>query len=259
MLIIGQIQECTMLERLHIGTSGWSYKHWAGLFYPEMVKPAKYLEYYVTEFDCVELNASFYRTPSIKTVEGWARRTPTSFQFCVKMNRFITHRKKLVNAAEPLECFLAVFDPLRDRLGPFLVQLPPNLRFDMSIAESFLQMLASYRDTGEFALEARHDSWFTPESLSLLRHYGIASVIADSGGRFTEAGALTSPTVYLRFHGPGGLYSSRYSNEELTDYARKITGWLSEGGEIWAFFNNDIDGHAIHNARELHALVKSMI
>jgi uncharacterized protein YecE (DUF72 family) len=248
-----------MLERLHIGTSGWSYKHWAGLFYPEGVKPAKYLEYYVTEFDCVELNASFYRTPGIKTVEGWTRRTPASFRFCVKMNRVVTHLKKLVDAAEPLERFLAVFDPLRDRLGPFLVQLPPNLRFDSNLSKAFLQLLASHRNTGEFALEARHDSWFTPESISLLRHYGIVHVIADSGGRFAEAEALTSSTVYLRFHGRGGLYSSHYSIEELTDYARKITGWLSEGGEIWAFFNNDIDGHAVHNAHELHALVKSMI
>ena len=175
------------------------------------------------------------------------------------MNRVITHLKKLVDAAEPLERFLAVFDPLRKRLGPFLVQLPPNLRFDSNLSESFLQLLASHRNSGEFALEARHDSWFTTESISLLSHYGIIHVIADSGGRFAETEALTSPTVYLRFHGRDGLYSSRYSIEELTDYARKITGWLSEGGEIWAFFNNDIDGHAVHNAHELHALVKSMI
>jgi len=248
-----------MIEHLHIGTSGWSYKHWSGLFYPEGVKPAKYLEYYVTEFDCVELNASFYRIPNVKTVEGWARRTPVSFRFCVKMSQFITHRKKLVDVAEPLGRFLAVFDPLRDRLGPFLIQLPPSLRFDSSVAEAFLEMLASYRNTGEFALEARHDSWFTPGSLSLLRHYGIASVIADSGGRFAEAEALTSPTVYLRFHGRDGLYSSPYSTDELTSIACKITVWLAEGRQVWAFFNNDIDGHAVHNARELQALVESMI
>ena len=160
-----------MLEHLHIGTSGWSYKHWSGLFYPESVKPAKYLEYYVTEFDCVELNASFYRNPSIKTVEGWVRRTPASFRFCVKMNQFITHRKKLVDAAEPLGRFMTVFNLLRDRIGPFLVQLPPSLRFDSSVAEAFLQLLASHRNIGEFALEVRHDSWFMPESISLLRYW----------------------------------------------------------------------------------------
>ena len=248
-----------MIERLQIGTSGWSYKHWSGLFYPEGVKPAKYLEYYVTEFGCVELNASFYRTPSVKTVEGWARRTPVSFRFCVKMNQFITHRKKLVDTAEPLARFLAVFDPLRERLGPFLIQLPPSLRFDSKVAEAFLQLLASYRDNREFALEARQDSWFTPGSLSLLRRYGITNVIADSGGRFSESEALTSPTVYLRFHGRGGLYSSPYSTSELTSFACKITGWLVEGRQVWAFFNNDIDGHAVYNARELHALAESMI
>ena len=182
-----------------------------------------------------------------------------SFRFCIKMSQFITHRKKLVDTAGPLERFLAVFDPLRDRLGPFLVQLPPSLRFDSSVAEAFLQLIASYRNTGEFALEARHDSWFMPESISLLRHYGIASVIADSGGRFAEAEALTAPTVYLRFHGRGGLFSSLYSTDELTSFACKIKVWLAEGRQVWAFFNNDIDGHAAHNARELHGLVESMI
>jgi uncharacterized protein YecE (DUF72 family) len=246
-----------MLEHLHIGTSGWSYQHWSGLFYPEGVKPAKYLEYYVTRFDCVELNASFYRLPAVKTVEGWARRTRASFRFCAKMNRLITHRKRLVEAAEPLQRFLALFDPLCDRLGPFLIQLPPSLRFDSRVAGAFLQLLASHQNTHEFALEARHESWFTFEALSLLEDHGVAAVIADSGGRFAETEALTSPIVYLRFHGPSGLYSSPYSTEGLTTYARKITSWLSEGRQVWAFFNNDIDAHAVHNARELQALVES--
>ena len=247
-----------MLECLHIGTSGWSYQHWSGVFYPEGVKPAKYLEYYVKEFGCVELNASFYRVPVPKTVEGWAQRTPTSFRFCAKMSRFITHRKKLVDVSEPLERFLAVFDPLRDRLGPFLVQLPPSLRFDPRISEAFLEMLSSQQKTDEFALEARHKSWFTSEALSLLRRNGIASVIADSGGRFAEVDAVTSPSVYLRFHGPNGLYRSPYSTDQLTFYARKIKGWLMEERQVWAFFNNDFDGHAINNAHELQALVESM-
>jgi uncharacterized protein YecE (DUF72 family) len=245
-----------VLERLRIGTSGWSYPHWSGLFYPKGVKPPKYLEHYVTEFGCVELNASFYRVPSVKTVEGWARRTPRSFRFCAKMNRFITHRKRLVDTEEPLERFLAVFEPLHDQLGPYLVQLPPSLRFDSRVAEAFLERLASHRGTDQFALEARHESWFTPEALSLLSQYGIASVIADSGGRFTEAEAPTSPTVYLRFHGPGGLYRSPYPIDRLTIYARRITGWLAEGRQVWAFFNNDFAGHAVHNARELRALVE---
>jgi uncharacterized protein YecE (DUF72 family) len=244
-----------MIERLHIGTSGWSYKHWSGLFYPESVKPARYLEHYVTAFDCVELNASFYRTPGIKTVQGWARRTPASFRFCAKMSRFITHQKRLLNAAESLDRFLAVFDPLRDRLGPFLVQLPPSLRFNLSIADPFLNLLSSRRNIGEFALEARHDSWFTPESLSLLRHYGIASVIAYSGGRFSGAEVLTNHIVYLRFHGPDGHYHSSYTTDALSTYARKITGWLVEGRNVWAFFNNDFNGHAVRNAQELKGLI----
>jgi uncharacterized protein YecE (DUF72 family) len=246
-----------MLERVHIGTSGWSYKHWSGIFYPEEVMPAKYLEHYVTAFDCVELNASFYRLPGIKKVEGWARRTPSSFRFCAKMSRFITHQKKLVDAEEPLERFLAVFAPLRDRLGPFLVQLPPSLHFDPGIAGAFLHLLDSHRNIGEFALEARHESWFTPDSISLLKYYGIANVIADSGGRFAGGELRTHSIVYLRFHGPDGRYHNSYTTGALEIYARKIIGWLSEGCRVWAFFNNDFEAHAIHNARELKALVVS--
>ncbi len=248
-----------MLERLHIGTSGWSYKHWSGIFYPEGVKPAKYLEYYVTAFDCVELNASFYRIPNVKTVRGWARRTPASFRFCAKMSRLITHRKKLVDAAEPIERFLTVFDPLSDRLGPFLVQLPPGLRFNPDIARALLQSLALHRNMGEFALEARHDSWFAPESVSLLKHYGIASVISDSGGRFAASEKLTTSLVYLRFHGPDGRYQLPYTTGAIETFARKIIGWLSRGCQVWAFFNNDFNGHAIHNARELKGLVEQNI
>ena len=191
-----------LLEHFLVGTSGWSYAHWSGLFYPEGVKPAQYLEHYATVFSCVELNASFYRVPRIQTVEGWAQRTPPSFRFCAKMNRFITHRKKLVDVAEPLDRFLGVFDPLRDRLGPFLVQLPPSLRFDPDIAESFLQLIDTYRDRHAFALEARHPSWFIPEALNLLRTYSMSLVIANSGGRFPETDTLTGSTVYIRFHGP---------------------------------------------------------
>jgi uncharacterized protein YecE (DUF72 family) len=246
-----------MLQRLHIGTSGWSYKHWSGSFYPEKVKPAKYLEHYVTAFDCVELNASFYRIPNIQTVQGWARRTPSSFRFCAKMSRFITHQKKLKDAAEALDRFLNVFEPLRDRLGPYLVQLPPSLRFDPEIAGAFFRLLASRRNLGEFALEARHDSWFMPESVFLMEHYGIASVIADSGGRFAGEELRTHSIVYLRFHGPDGHYHDSYTTETLETYARKIIGWLSEGCRVWAFFNNDFEGHAVNNARELKALVAS--
>jgi uncharacterized protein YecE (DUF72 family) len=248
-----------MIERLHVGTSGWSYKHWSGIFYPEDVKPAKYLEHYVTVFDCVELNASFYRMPNIKTVQGWARRTPASFRFCAKMSRFITHQKKLVDETEPLDRFLSVFHPLSSRIGPFLVQLPPGLRFDPDKADAFFHLLASRRNICEFALEARHDSWFAPESVSLLKHYGIANVIADPGGRFAGSEVPTNSLVYLRFHGPDGHYHDSYTTGALEIHARKIFGWLSQGCHVWAFFNNDFNGHAVHNARELKGLIEQNI
>src|SRR5512137_1590214 len=111
---------------LHVGTSGWSYKHWAEVFYPKDIRSDKYLEYYITRFACVELNSSFYNLPRETTVAGWMNRTPGTFRFCPKLSRLITHQMQLVNIEEALQRFFYVFEIMKDRLGPVLVQLPPG-------------------------------------------------------------------------------------------------------------------------------------
>jgi len=245
------------MSKFYVGTSGWSYRHWLGVFYPENLKPAKFLEFYVEHFDCVELNASFYRLPNEKTVENWAKRTPERFKFCLKLSRLITHQKRLAGAQEPLGTFFERFRLLKEagKLGPVLVQLPPSLRFDREVAEGFFSLLNEYYGDHRFALEARHASWFVEEALHLLEEHGIAHVIADSGGRFPSYEAVTADFVYLRFHGPGKLYASNYPDEMLEASAGKITRWLKEGLEVWAFFNNDVGGYAVRNAQRLHELV----
>jgi uncharacterized protein YecE (DUF72 family) len=246
------------MNGFRVGTSGWSYKHWAGgVFYPADVKSAKWLEYYLTQFDCTELNASFYRLPEAKTVDGWRERVPADFKFCPKLSRWITQLKKLKDPAEPLKTFFDRFEPLRERLGPVLVQLPPNFGYDAARTEFFYTLLREHYAAYRFALEARHESWFSPASLDLMRQYRIALVIADSGTRFPHNETITADWTYLRFHGPDGLYASNYAPEQLAGYADKIKAWLEQGLQVWAFFNNDAQGYAPKNARQLRDLVKA--
>ena len=242
---------------LNIGTSGWSYKHWSGVFYPEEIKPVSFLEYYVKHFRCVELNSSFYHLPKETTIKGWIKRTPNLFIFCPKLSRYITHQKRLTDCDEALERFFGLFGPMKHRLGPVLIQLPPGLHFNKLLIQHFSGILRDKYTGYRFAMEVRHKSWINDNFFDILTKEGIAFVIADSGKRFPYHEVVTSGYVYLRFHGREKLYASDYSDEILNDYAGKIRKWLKEGKEVWIFFNNDFGGFAINNAKRLIELVGS--
>lgn len=244
------------IPHLFIGTSGWSYKHWAGTFYPENVKSAGYLEYYTTNFNCVELNSSFYHLPLKTTVAGWVRRTSEPFMFCPKISRYVTHLKRLVNVEESLNLYFDVFEGMKARLGPVLIQLPPGLSFDKQLINNFLDLLTGKYGDYRFAIEARHKSWFTDDCFKLLEPYNTALVIADSGRRYPYYEVATADSVYFRFHGHEQLYASDYSEQELQYYAGKMIGWLKENKEVWAFFNNDFQGFAPKNAKRLKEIIK---
>ncbi len=243
----------------HIGTSGWSYRHWVRPFYPPKTPAAKFLEHYTRHFDCVELNASFYRLPRPSTVAGWLERTPPGFCFCVKLSRLITHLRRLEAVDEPLAAFFERFAPLRPRMGPVLIQLPPSLAYDRRLFERFLQALQPFSAHHRFALEARHESWMASEALEHLSAGGLAWVIAHSNGRFPYKEAVTTDFVYLRFHGPEKLYGSGYPDEQLCEYARKVAAWLTSDRHVWAFFNNDIGGHAVQDAQRLKDFVEEAL
>jgi len=245
----------TTLPHLFVGTSGWSYDHWKGIFYPVTVKPPYYLEYYVTRFNCVELDSSFYHLPLKKTTTGWMERTPDTFMFCPKLSRYITHQKRLVDAEEPLKKYFEVFDVMKKRLGPVLIQLPPGLSFDKPLISRFLDILKEEYNDYRFAIEARHKSWITDDCFKLFNQYQIAFVIADSGKRFPYYEAVTADFVYFRFHGHEKLYASDYSEQELQQYAEKILNWLKGTKEVWAFFNNDFYGFAVKNASRLKEIL----
>lgn len=239
------------MSRPAIGTSGWNYAHWKGCFYPEDLPSSQWLEFYSRHFRTVELNVTFYRTPQETTVRKWVNATPEDFVFSVKMNRRITHRHRLSGAEEALETFLAMLSGFGQRLGVVLMQLPPSLRFDRERAESFFEALRRKSPHIRYALEPRHQTWLQKDAYALLRHYEIAFCQADSGGRYPTAEVVTAPFVYLRFHGPGALYASAYTDGQLRAVAEKIRAWRDQGLDAYAYFNNDFHGYAVENARKL--------
>lgn len=240
---------------IYIGTSGWHYKHWKKRFYPDEVKAADYLSYYAQFFATAEINASFYRLPLVTTVQEWAKTVNTRFRFCPKISRYVTHTKKLRDPEQTLPRFFDVFDTIIKKLGPVLLQLPPNLHFHEERVKDFLDVLTTWKGY-RFALEPRHESWLEPEALSLLKKYKIAFVIAHSGNRFPSGEFITAKDIYIRFHGPEGNYASGYSAAFLQQYAHKIVQWQQSGHHIWVFFNNDGNAYAIKNARTLIDYIK---
>jgi uncharacterized protein YecE (DUF72 family) len=239
-----------------IGTSGWSYQHWRERFYPAGVPERRWLEYFAGEFPTVELNSTFYHDPKPETYDGWRERTPASFVFAVKMSRFITHRRLLAEAGEPLDRFLVGARRLAEKLGPVLVQLPPTLERDDVLLARFLGLLRESpagRDL-RYAFEFRHPSWLAEEVYRLLADARISLCWNDYGG-VGVSGVVTADFIYLRRHGAGGRYTGCYSDEALAEDARLLAQHLKEGRDAFAYFNNDARAFATENARTLTALL----
>jgi uncharacterized protein YecE (DUF72 family) len=247
-----------MKRKFHIGTSGWNYKHWKGRFYPADLKEKEWLSYYSKHFDITEINSSFYHMPTEKTVLNWAATVKKKFMFCPKISRYITHMKKLNDPEEPVEYFFKVFDHMHDHLGPVLVQLPRMVTFKPEKTEHFYSLLRDRYREYAFAMEIRHDSWLTKESIDLMKKYNMSFVISQSGGYFPYEELVTAKDIYVRFHGPTSLYSSNYTDAMLKKYAKMFTKWIKDGHVVWAFFNNDVPDHAPRNALRLKEIMEDM-
>jgi len=232
---------------LRIGTSGWSYNHWKGLFYPEELPKEEWLEHYCQHFDTVELNSSFYHLPKLMTFENWYKRTPNGFLFSVKGSRFISHILKLNRAREPLQRLLDIASGLKEKLGPILFQLPPNFTIDLERLEKFAKVLPTDR---RFTFEFRHESWFGDETYNLLKKNNLALTISDTP-KYPLVFEVTADFVYVRLHGHEVLYASKYSQTELKEWAERIKGWLEQNLDVHIYFDNDAHAHAIQNAQEL--------
>jgi uncharacterized protein YecE (DUF72 family) len=237
---------------VHIGCSGWNYRDWREVIYPEGLPARRWLERYSELFDTVEVNATFYRLPSESAVKGWAEQTPRGFTFAVKASRYLTHVKRL-NTVEPgVKRF---FDPLAalDRarkLGPILWQLPETFKRDDDRLAQTLDRLPKGRHCFEF----RHPSWFTEETYALLRRHRAALVIGDHPERPFQTHEVTAKWTYVRFHYGHRGRRGNYSQRELKEWARRIDCWRGEL-EVYAYFNNDWGGIAPRNARALAALL----
>ena len=244
----------TTVSKVRIGCSGWVYKHWRGIFYPEGLPQRLWFERYSQEFDTVEINNSFYRLPRGDTFEKWRKQAPPGFCYAVKANRFLTPAKKLKDCEEPFERMMSAVRHLGNRLGPVLYQLPPKMKINLERLESFLKILP--KDVTS-VFEFRNTSWYEPETYGLLDRYGASFCVHDMPGSKSERIAV-GPIVYARFHGGEGKYWGRYSDEGLLGWTDWLIDQARSGRTCWCYFNNDIYGHAIEDARTLKAMVRQM-
>jgi uncharacterized protein YecE (DUF72 family) len=250
----------------HIGCSGWHYPGWRGVFYPAELPTSAWLRYYTTRFRTVELNNSFYRLPSEDTFASWRGQVPRGFLFAVKASRFLTHIKRLRDPEEPLQRLLAHALPLGSTLGPVLYQLPPRWLPDPERLETFLAALPERpgprsRQRLHHVIEMRDVRGYEPWVLEMLRRYRVSLCIHDM--RESESPlVMTGPIAYLRFHGYGVKYGGSYPDDVLNEWAAWIEGALDSGHDVYAYFNNDVNGYAVYDAERLrlrvegHAAVK---
>jgi uncharacterized protein YecE (DUF72 family) len=241
------------LKPMHVGCSGWNYRHWRETVYPKGLPARRWLEHYATLFDTVEVNNTFYRLPSRTAVEGWAEQTPPGFILTVKASRYLTHIKRLADLGAGLARFYERIEPLIDagKLGPVLWQLPPTFRRDDDRLAAALDQLPP----GRHAFEFRHESWFAPEVYELLRSRNAALVIGDHPQRPFQAYELTADWTFVRFHSGRRGRNGNYSKRELQEWAKRIAGWARRA-EVYAYFNNDWNGYAVRNGLELKRLLQ---
>lgn len=239
------------MTTLLIGTSGWVYPHWSGVFYPPGLPQSRWLEFYAGRFPTVEVNNSFYRLPSAETFRAWRSRVPQGFVFSVKASRFITHVKRLRDPRAPLRLLIGRAGYLDAMLGPLLFQLPPRFPVDLDRLETFLRALpASVRSVMEF----RDPSWHVPAVYDLLQRYGVGYCIMVAP-TLTCDPIVTGRLLYARFHAPAGS-GPAFGRRRLNVWARRLDGLLQQADAGYVYFNNDAAGAAVADAAVLRSLLR---
>lgn len=234
----------------HVGCSGWFYWHWRGGFYPEELPRIDWFRHYAENFDTVELNAPFYSWPTIATVKSWIQQAEQSedFVYTVKVSELITHVKKFEDTRELVLDFGFIADMLGPRFGCFLFQLPPSFTFTPDRLSAIVDQLDPARRN---VVEFRHKSWWNDSVYEALQKHGI--FCSCSGPRLPDEFVKTADDIYVRFHGTSRWYRHDYTPEELAIWAERICRCGAE--QSWVYFNNDRDGHAIKNAKQLLSLL----
>jgi len=245
------------MARLFVGTSGYVYPHWRGRFYPSDLAQGAWLGFYAERFSTVELNNPFYRLPEASTFERWREAVPRGFVFSVKASRFITHVKRLRDPAAPVDLLFSRARALGPTLGPILFQLPPRWKAVPERLDELIDATRRQRQVRRprIVLEVRDPSWLDQTVTARLEAGGVALCLADWPECPVE-GPVTAGFVYVRRHGTGVCYGGSYTETMLRADAGRIRGWLEEGRDVYVYFNNDAEAHAVQNAQRLRALVE---
>lgn len=241
------------MKKVEIGTSGYVYKHWKKIFYPEELPAGKWFEYYTQHFKTVELNITFYRLPSLEAFKGWYKKSPPAFTFFIKGSRFITHIKRLKDCKEALNVYFKNAAPLKEKMAGVLWQLPPQSKKDAPRLESFLKELNRFPTRHVF--EFRHESWFDPEITALLKKAGAIYCRADRRDYYERIVIPdTADFIYIRRHGAPNK-RNRYSEKEIEADAAEIRKWMKKKKKVYVYYNNDLYGDALENALRLEELL----
>ena len=238
-----------MAGHIRIGCSGWSYPHWKGVFYPEKLPARDQLAFYAQHFNTVELNNSFYRQPTRERFVAWGEQAPPGFLFAIKGSRYITHIKRLAVEPKSIDLVVDAARRLGDKLGPILFQLQATFQLDLERLERFVDMLPVDL---RFTIEFRHDSWVVPAVFDLLRAHRIALCIPDDP-KMPKSFEITSDFTYIRMHLP--RHGLGYGERALEPWARRVFEWTRQSLDVFVYFNNDMEGHAIKDARTLISIV----
>lgn len=243
-----------METKLFVGTSGWSYDHWLGRFYPAELDRKEWLRFYCERFNTAEVNMTFYRFPFPAIVKSWYCKTPVNFNFTFKANRLITHVKKFEGIDTLVKKFYSLISLIKEKLGCVLWQLPPSMHFSESNLEVLDGFLASVEGM-KSVMEFRHKSWWRPETYRLLKKHE-ATFCVVSCPSLPQDFIVTSPIAYVRFHGLTAWYRHEYTTSELAGWAERIKQATKGCSEIYCYFNNDFMAYAPKNATELREMLK---
>ncbi|HVM28683.1 MAG TPA: DUF72 domain-containing protein [Mycobacteriales bacterium] len=237
-----------------VGTSGWQYLDWRGRFYPSGMPQRLWLEHHAARWQTVELNNSFYRLPQRETFEAWRQRTPADYLVTVKASRFLSHIKRLREPQEPVARLMDRADGLGDKLGPVLLQLPPDLQLEV---ERLDETLACFPAGTRVVVEPRHPSWWAPELRDVLTRHGAALCWADRGSAPVAPLWRTASWGYLRLHAGGGEPDVwPYSEAVLARWADLLCETWTEDEDVLVYTNNDPGGAALRDGVVLARLLR---
>jgi len=230
---------------VHVGTSGWQYRDWRGVLYPPGCPQSKWLGEYAATFPTVESNNAFYRLPERELFARWRDSTPDEFVMAVKASRYLTHIKRLKDPEEPVQRLLDRVQGLGGKLGPILLQLPPNLRANQDLLD---QTLRQFPECFRVAVEFRHPSWWTEDTRRTLEQHRAALTWTDRGSRLLTPLWRTTDWGYVRLHEGRAKPKPRYGRQALKSWAYRITNTFGLHDDVYLYFNNDPGGAAVRDA-----------